>query len=316
MGASGKATRWRIVADTHRSCSPYVIKIARGATTPLARSTPGLVPSPKQTMVLFPRNAISAGASRVVNATMDGSTVSWPPAPANHASLVAGAAILALCRPPSSAAVPPAAAIRCARNLCHSAASMVEPSPASSSTFARARPTSPKPHMTSASGETSVTCSSTGASLPSPVEPSRAAAPSVISRSLACASSAKSPSNGVAAMVTSTIAVSSAPRSTGSTLSFSASASTTNANSPPPDSSSASRRPSAGGSRLGSSHLGTRVASPSVMALSATSPAAPASTTGSCASARSTSKEDPASMKKTPRRMPLNGRMSAWIWAR
>lgn len=65
MGASGKATRWRIVADTHRSCSPYVIKIARGATTPLARSTPGLVPSPKQTMVLFPRNAISAGACGV-----------------------------------------------------------------------------------------------------------------------------------------------------------------------------------------------------------------------------------------------------------
>eukprot|EP00962_Isochrysis_galbana_P017847 scaffold5138_cov125-Isochrysis_galbana.AAC.7 len=128
------------------------------------------------------RGLLEHRTSRVVNATMDGSTVSWPPAPANHASLVAGAAILALCRPPSSAAVPPAAAIRCARNLCHSAASMVEPSPASSSTFARARPTSPKPHMTSASGETSVTCSSTGASLPSPVEPSRAAAPSVILR--------------------------------------------------------------------------------------------------------------------------------------
>eukprot|EP00967_Tisochrysis_lutea_P124575 scaffold208429_cov30-Tisochrysis_lutea.AAC.1 len=62
MGAFGKATRCRIVAERHRSCSPYVTKMARGASTPLARSTVGFVPSPKQTMVPEPRSATSTGA--------------------------------------------------------------------------------------------------------------------------------------------------------------------------------------------------------------------------------------------------------------
>mmetsp|Transcript_21531 Transcript_21531/g.65370 ORF Transcript_21531/g.65370 Transcript_21531/m.65370 type:complete len:313 (+) Transcript_21531:1419-2357(+) len=308
MGAFGKATRCRIVAERHRSCSPYVTKMARGASTPLARSTVGFVPSPKQTMVPEPRSATSTGASRVVKATIDGSAaaVVAPCAalPLAGSRPLGAAAAVAVCQPPNSAFIPGDPNVADPHTAPPtSLLAYAEPSPASSSTLATARPTSPNPHITSASGDTCVVPSSPSST--AAVSPSRAAAPLVIPMSTSCASSAKSPSKGVAAIVTKTIAVSNAPNPTGSTFSFSASARTTNANSPPPESSNASRRPSAGGSLFGSSVRGTRVASPRVIALRATRQKAPVRTVGSCATARSTSKEEPASIKNTPSRIPV-----------
>mmetsp|Transcript_39895 Transcript_39895/g.105397 ORF Transcript_39895/g.105397 Transcript_39895/m.105397 type:complete len:239 (-) Transcript_39895:1042-1758(-) len=185
--------------------------------------------------------------------------------------------------------------------------------------LAVAIPTSPNPHTTIASCETGIALAAAAAASSSYAPP---AAPPMTSRvgsnatrgSLAF--SASWPRSGVRAIVISTIVVSREPSSRESTPSFSARASTTKANSPPPASRQASRMPCAAGRPLGSIQLGARVATPSVRNLSSTSDAAPVSTVGSSESTSEESKDEPASMKKMPSRIPLKGRMSAWICAR
>mmetsp|Transcript_2090 Transcript_2090/g.5138 ORF Transcript_2090/g.5138 Transcript_2090/m.5138 type:complete len:305 (-) Transcript_2090:855-1769(-) len=116
-------------------------------------------------------------------------------------------------------------------------------------------------------------------------------------------------------MVISTIAVRSPPRSFGKTSNFSASANTTNANSPPPESKKANFAASAASRRLGSIQRGTRVAAATVRALRNIKDMAPVRTVGSSERTRSESKRLPASMKKIPSKMPLNGKTSACICA-
>ena len=90
-----------------------------------------------------------------------------------------------------------------------------------------------------------------------------------------------------------------------------ANANTTNANSPPPLSNNATRTPSASDNRFGSIHRGTRVAAPNVTAFNTSKANAPTTMVGHSASTNSESKVDPASIKKIPNKIPLNGNISA-----
>mmetsp|Transcript_29957 Transcript_29957/g.72633 ORF Transcript_29957/g.72633 Transcript_29957/m.72633 type:complete len:210 (-) Transcript_29957:1704-2333(-) len=127
--------------------------------------------------------------------------------------------------------------------------------------------------------------------------------------------SAISPSTGVTPIVTNTIAVKSPMTSFGNISIFSATANTTNANSPPPLNKIPMRKASTVGNRFGSTCFGTRVATINVNALTRISPAAPPNTVGHSLTTKSKSKFEPASIKKIPNKIPLNGRISAWICA-